>query len=107
MTIEKEKKAKEDQIVQMQLQIEKYRGYPQVSEFRIEALETTKALSRKLNILCHNISLANPLCDISTSLIEKAVDTRLELENENERITNFLSWQDFEEGKAANLSKIQ
>lgn len=76
----------------MQEQIERYLGYPQVGEFKTEALEITKALSRQLDILCHNISLANPLCDISASLIEKAVDARLELEKIDERLTNFLSW---------------
>lgn len=70
-------------------------------------MEVTKALSRELNILCHNISLANPLCDIFTSLIEKAVDTRLEFEKADEKITNFLSWQNLEEGMATNLLKTQ
>lgn len=64
-------------------------------------------MSRELNILSHNISLPDPLCDISTSLIEKEVDRRLELEKENKKITNFLSWQNSEEGMAANLPKIQ
>lgn len=70
-------------------------------------MEITKALSRQLVILCHNISLATPLCDISTSMIKKAVDTILELDKTDERLTNFLSWQDSKEGMATNLPRIQ
>ncbi len=91
----------------MRDQIERFKGYPQVNEFRIEALEMTKALSRQLDIQCHNISLAIPLCDISTSMIEKLVDARLELDKSDEKLTNFLSWKDSKEGKDANLPRIQ
>jgi len=103
---EQEKKSKEEQIVQMKYQIEQFKGYPQINEFRTEALEMTKALSRQLDILCHNISLTVPLCDISASMIEKSVDARLEIEKADERLTNFLSWQDWKEGKVSNLPKI-
>lgn len=92
MEIQQEKKAKEDQISQLQLQIEKFKGYSKVSEFKKEALEVTKALSRQLNIICHKISLVEPLCTISASLIEQEIDTSLEFEKENDKITNFLSW---------------
>jgi len=45
MISEQDKKVKEDQITQMQEQKERYKGYPKVSEFKIEALEITRALS--------------------------------------------------------------
>lgn len=48
----------------MKDQIEQFKGYSQINEFRTKALEMTKALSRQLDILCHNISLVIPLCDI-------------------------------------------
>ena len=40
-------------------------------------------------------------------MIEKSVDARLELDKADERLTNFLSWQDSKEGMAANLPRIQ
>ena len=58
-------KSKEEQIPQLSLQIERFKEYPQVGEFRSEALQITKALSNHLNLLCHNISLVLPLCEIS------------------------------------------
>jgi len=39
-------------------------------------------------------------------MIEKSVDARLELEKADERLTNFLSWQDSKEGKGANFPRI-
>jgi len=103
--VQQENKAKEEKITQLQLQVEKFKGYPKVGEFRKEALEVTKALSRQLNILCHKISLVDPLCIITASLIEHAVDTRLEFADD--KLTKFLSWQSSEEGMAENLPKIQ
>ena len=92
MEIQQEKKAKEDQIAQLQLQIEKFRGYLKVNGFKKESLEVTKALSLQLNILCNKISLVDPLCTIFGSLIEQAVDSGLEFEKEDDKITKFLSW---------------
>jgi len=51
----------------------------------------TKALSQQLDLLCYNISLAVPLCDISAAMIDKLVDARLELEKADESLTKFLS----------------
>ena len=75
-------------------------------EFKSEALQITKALSNQLNLLCHNISLALPLCEISSSMIGKSVDVRQKLEQEDKKLTEFLSWQETKEGQAANLPQI-
>ena len=40
-------------------------------------------------------------------MIDKSVDARLELEKADESLAKFLSWQDSNEGKAANLRRIQ
>ena len=39
-------------------------------------------------------------------MIDKSVDTRTDLEQADETLTNFLDWQDTDEGQAANLPKI-
>jgi len=69
-------KSKEEQITQLSLQIERFKGYPQVEEFKSETFQITKSLSNQLILLCHNISLALPLCEISSSMINKSVDAR-------------------------------
>lgn len=87
-------KSKEEKIAQMKDQIEQFKRYPKVEEFITEALEMTKALSRQLDLLYHNISLAIPLCDITAGMIDKSVDARLELEKADESLNKFLYWQD-------------
>lgn len=77
-----------------------------MGELILEALQIAKELSSQLSLLCHNISLALPLCKISSSMVDKSVDARLNLEQEDERLTIFLSWQETKEGKAANLPQI-
>ena len=99
--------AKEEQSASLQAQIHKFKEYSELDQFKMEALELSKALSRQLDILCYKISLADPLFVIATSLIEKAVNTRPEFEDVDEKISGFLTWQDTDQGIAANLPKIQ
>ena len=75
--LQQEKMAKEEQSALLQAQIQKFEEYHELDQFKMEALELSKALSRQLDILCHKISLADPLCVIATSLIEREVNTRL------------------------------
>ena len=77
---EKMSKTKDERIAQLSQEIEKFGSLPQVAEFRTEALQINKALITQLKLLCHNISLAEPLCEITTSIIDKAVEARKDLE---------------------------
>ncbi len=99
-------KTKDEQIAQLSLQVEKFKSLPQPPDFRAEALQINKALVTQLRLLCHNISLVEPLCDIMASIVDKSIDDRKDLEHANETITNFLAWQDTHEGQVANLPKI-
>jgi len=47
-----------------------------------------------------------PLCDLTTSIGEKSEKARTDLDQADETLTNFLEWQDTNEGQAANLPKI-
>jgi len=99
-------KSKDEQITQLSLQIKRFKEFPKVEEFKSEALQITKALSTQLNLLCNNISLVPPFCEISSSMIDKSLDDRQKLEQANETLTEFLSWQETKEGQAANLPQI-
>jgi len=85
-------KTKDEKITQLSQQIEKFKGFPQTIEFKSEALEINKALINQLNLLCHNISLAEPLCEISSSMVDKSVEARQNLEQADETLTDFLAW---------------
>jgi len=69
-----------------------------VVEFRTGALQINKALMTQLKLLCPNISLDEPLCEITASIIDKSVEDRQDLEQADETLTSFLAWQDSSEG---------
>lgn len=99
-------KTKDEKIAQLSQQIEKFKGFPQEVEFKSEALQINKELINQLKLLCHNISLVEPLCEISSSMIDKSVDARQNMEQADETLTNFLSWKQTNEGQVANMPKI-
>ena len=64
-------------------------------------------LSLQLDILSQKITMVDPLCEITTSLSEKTTNSRLEFEEADDKISEFLTWQETDQGIAANLPKIQ
>ena len=99
-------KTKDEQIAQLTAQVEKFKSLPQPANFREEAIQINKALITQIRLLCHEIAQVEPLCDITTSIINKSVDARQDLEQADETLTDFLTWQNTNEGQAANLPKI-
>lgn len=99
-------KSKDEQIAQLSAQIEKTKNLPQPAEFRAEALHINKALITQVKLLCQQILKSEPLCDLTASLSEKSANARTELEQADETLTNFLEWQDTDEGQATNLPII-
>lgn len=99
-------KTKDEKIAQLSCQVENFKSLPQPADFRSEALQINKALVKQLKFLCHNISLVKPLCEITSSIIDKLVDARQDLEQDNETLTKFLARQGTSEGQATNILKI-
>jgi len=73
-------KAKDEQIAQLSAQIEKFKILPQPADFRVEAIQINKALITQIRLVRHKIAQVEPLCDITTSIIDKSVDARQDLE---------------------------
>jgi len=59
-----------------------------------------------IKLLCQKIAQAEPLCDIVESITNKSINARTDFEQAEETLTDFLEWQDTDEGQAANLPKI-
>ena len=87
--------------------MDKFKDYPKLDQFKTEALETNKLLSQKLNELCQKMAQVVPLCEITSSLIDEVVTLRQEIDDADEKIYEFLSWQDTEQGRKANLPRIE
>ena len=105
--LQREKLAKEEQNAILQEKLQRFKDYPEVDQFKKEALESNKMLSLQLDILSQKITMVHPLCEITMSLAEKTTNSRLEFEAVDEKISGFLTWQEKNQGIAANLPKIQ
>lgn len=99
-------KSKDEQIAQLLAQLEKTNNLPQLTEFRAKELQINKALITQVKIICQQITQAKPSCDLTTSIGEKSEKARTDFDQADETLTNFLEWQDTDEGQAANLPKI-
>ena len=87
--------------------MDKFKDYPKLDQFKTEALEMNKMLSQQLNEFYLKLEQAEPLCKITSSLIYEAVTLRQEIDDADDKISQFLSWQDTEQGRKANLPRIE
>lgn len=69
-------------------------------------MKINKALITQIKLLCQKIVKAEPLCDLIASLSEKSTNARIELEQADETINNFLEWQDTDEGQTTGVPRI-
>ena len=99
-------KSKDEQIAQLSAQIEQMKKLPQVDEFKEEAFQLNKALINQMKLLCQQITHAEPLCDLVASISKKVEKARTDLDQAKETLTNFLEWQDTDQGQATNLPRI-
>jgi len=105
-TNEQMMKTKDEQIAQLSSQLEKVKGTSQVVEFRAEASLINSALISQVKLLCQQITQAEPLCELTTSINQQVEKARNELDQAEEVITTFIYWQDSEQGREANLPRI-
>ena len=84
-------KAKDEQIAQLTVQVEKVKNLPQPASFREEAIQINKTLITQIKLLCHQIAQVERLCEMTTSLINKSIDARQDLEQADETLIDFLT----------------
>ena len=105
--LQNERNSKVEQEKMFQSEMEKFKEYPKLDQFITEALEMNKLLSQQLNEFCLKLTQIEPLYEITSSLIDKSVTLRQEIEDADDKIFEFLSWQDTEQGRKANLPRIE
>ena len=87
--------------------LDKFKDNLQIDEFIKKTLELNSLLAQQQEIFCQRISLINTYCESSDKLNNQLIDKRLEYEELNKRISEFISWQEYEEGKKADLPNIE
>jgi len=87
--------------------MERYKDVPTTEEFIKEALELNSLLVRQQEYYCQKLSHITPYLTISDQLTDKAIDQRTEFNDLNTKISEFIEWQETEDGKKANISEIE
>ena len=59
-----------------QSEMDKFKEYPKLDQFIVEALEMNKFLSQQLNEFCLKLTQIEPLYESTSSLIDKSVTLR-------------------------------
>ena len=99
-------KSKDERIAQLSAQLKGIKSTQNVKVFRAEATQINGTLLSQIRLLCQQLAKAEPLCEISTTVCEQIEKARNELDQAEDAISDYLEWQDTEEGKVENLSRI-
>ena len=78
-----------------------------MEDFIKESLEINTLLLKKQAMFCQNLSIINPLCVKSDSLMNQSFDLRVTFNDIDDKISGFLTWQDTPEGSATNIPRIE
>ena len=85
---------------------EMHKDDPKLTEFISECISLNNQLLQQQDILCQKISQWNSFCQESDKITNHVVELRRDYDLTNERVTNYLAWQNTEEGKRAGAPII-
>ena len=94
-------------IKELREDLTKYEGIPTAEEFIKEALALNSLLSKQQNLSILQMSNIVPHLEISEQLTNIVIDQRIEFNELNTKIYDYIEWQDLEEGRRSNLPKIK
>lgn len=63
-------------------------------------------MSQQLNEFCLKFAEAESLCELTSSLVDEGVTLKIEFDEADEKISEFILWQDSESGRKENLPNI-
>ena len=85
----------------------KYEDIPTVQEFIKESLTLNALLSKQQNLFILQMSNIVPHLEISEQLTNIVIDQRIEFNELNTKISDYIEWKYLEEGRRSNLQKIK
>ncbi len=96
----------EEKEKQLQTVQEMHKDEPKLIEFISESIGLNDQLSQQQEEMVRKISQWREFCEISDKITSQVVELRNDYDQANKRITEYLAWQNDEEGKRAGAPKI-
>lgn len=90
---------------QIQAMTDKFKCNSQIDKFIKEALSLNSLLMQQKEVLFQKISQIDPYYEASDKLANQVIDMRLEYGEIHKRISEFITSQECEDGRNANLPK--
>ena len=85
----------------------KYESIHTTEEFIKEALALNALLSKQQDLFVLQMSNIVPHLEINEQLTNTVIDQRIEFNELDTKISDYIEWQDSEEGRRSNLPKIK
>jgi len=79
---------------------------PKLTEFISESISLNEQLLQQQEVLGQKISQWSYYCEISDKITNQVVDLRSDYDLIDKRVSEYLAWQDEDEGKGAGTPKI-
>ena len=92
---------------QIQAMMYKFKDNPQIDEFIKEAVSLNSLLMQQEEILCQKISQINPYWKTSDKLTNQVIYMRIEYKEIHKMFSKFITWQESEDGRMADLPKLE
>ena len=94
-------------IKELREELKNYEGIPTAEEFIKEALALNALLSKQQKLFILQMSDIIPHLEISEQLTITIIDQRIEFNELNTKISDYIEWQDSEEGRKSDLPKVK
>ena len=95
-----------DREKQLHVMQEMHKDDPKLTKFVIEPISLNDQLLQQQETLCQRISQWSSYCEISDKITNQVMDLRHDYDLIDRRVTEYLAWQESEEGKKAGLLRI-
>ena len=99
-------KSLEEKEKQLQAEQEMHRDEPKLAEFISESIGLNDQLVQQQEELGRKISQWRHFCELSDKVTSQVVELRSEYDQNDKRVTKYLTWQDDEKGKRAGAPRI-
>ena len=99
-------KSLEEKEKQLQTVQEMHKDEPKLSEFISESIGLNDQLSQQQKDMVRRISQWRHFCELSYKITSQVVELRNDYDQANRRVTEYLTWQNDEEGKRAGAPNI-